>query len=92
MYVQTMLRASLISIALLIGGSSVAFAEDPMPAEGTAPKAQATPKAETPKAETPKAETPKTDAKPTKHKHKSKARTKKPASPKKHKHHAKKAK
>ncbi len=87
MYVQTMLRASLISIALLIGGSSVAFAEDPMPAEGTAPKAQATPKAETPKAETPK-----TDAKPTKHKHKSKARTKKPASPKKHKHHAKKAK
>ena len=88
MYEQAMLRASLISIALLIGGSSVAFAEDPMPSEGAAPKAQATTKTEAPKAETPKSEA----TKPAKRHHKNKARNKKPAAPKKHKHHAKKAK
>ncbi len=75
-----MLRASLISLALLVGGGSVAFAEDPMPAEGGT--AQAAPK--TPEvAKSPKA---------AKHHHKNKARNKKPAAPKKHKHHAKKTK
>jgi hypothetical protein len=79
-----MLRASLISLALLVGGGSVAFAEDPMPAEG-AGAAQAAPKAE---ATAPKADA----AKPAKHHRKTKARNKKPAAPKKHKHHAKKTK
>ena len=80
-----MLRASLISLALLVGGGSVAFAEDPMPpSEGST--AQAAPKT-TAEATT----APKSDAKPAKHHHKNKARNKKPAA-KKHKHHAKKAK
>ena len=82
-----MLRASLISLALLVGGGSVAFAEDPMPpSEGGAGTAQAAPKPEAAKA--PKADA----AKPAKHHHKNKARNKKPAAPKKHKHHAKKTK
>lgn len=74
------MRATLVSLALLVGGGSVAFADDPMPAEQTAPKAAETPKA---------ADAPKPEGK--KH-HKNKARNKKPSAKKHHKHHAKKAK
>jgi hypothetical protein len=79
-----MMRATLVSLALLVGGGSVAFAEDPMPAEQqTAPKAAEPAKAEdaAPKAETGG-----------KKHHKNKARNKKPSAKKHHKHHAKKAK
>lgn len=78
------MRATLVSLALLVGGGSVAFAEDPMPAEQTAPKAAEPAAAE-------KTEAPKTETGGKKH-HKNKARNKKPSAKKHHKHHAKKAK
>lgn len=86
------MRASLIALALLVGGGSVAFADDPMPSETAAPKAEVAPKA-APKAEASKAEADKPTAdKPAKGKHHKKQARKKPAAKKHHKHHAKKQK